>query len=137
MRSDRPRLRARRARVPRQTTEELPFISVMVPVRNEERFIAPTLLQLLEQRYPADRFEVLVADGNSTDATREIVANLQRRHPNLRLLPNPGRWSSSGRNVALQEAEGDLFVLVDGHCEIGSPNYLHEVAEAFQRSGAD
>jgi len=113
-----------------------PFVSVLMPVRNEERFIAPTLLQLLEQRYNPDCFEVLVADGGSTDATREIVANLQRQYRNLHLLANPGGWSSSGRNVALGSARGELVVLVDGHCEIDNPDYLAELADAFRRSGA-
>src|SRR5207253_1730761 len=77
-----------------------PFVSVVVPVRNEAAFIRDTLLQLLTQDYPADRFEVLVADGRSTDATRAVVAELQTRWPNLRLLDNPRLWSSAGRNAA-------------------------------------
>src|SRR6516162_637757 len=84
----------------------LPFLSVIVPVRNEARFIGDTLRQLLGQRYDADRFEVLVADGESTDATRAVVADLQRRHPNLRLLSNLHRWSSAGRNAAIRAARG-------------------------------
>jgi succinoglycan biosynthesis protein ExoA len=114
-----------------------PFLSIVVPVLNEERAIAPTLRQLLEQSYPADRFEVLVADGGSTDATREIVANLQRKYSNLRLLDNPGRWSSAGRNVAVRAARGDIVILVDGHCDLANPDYLWEMALAFERSGAD
>jgi succinoglycan biosynthesis protein ExoA len=114
-----------------------PLISVIVPVRNEERFLGDTLRQLLEQDYPPDRFEVLVADGASTDGTRDVVALWQRRHANLRLLDNPRRWSSAGRNAAVRAARGDVVVLVDGHCELDGPGYLREVASAFARSGAD
>jgi polysaccharide deacetylase family protein (PEP-CTERM system associated) len=114
-----------------------PFISVVVPVRNEERFIADTLLQLLRQEYDRGRFEVLVADGGSTDGTRTVVAALQTDHPNLLLLDNPRRWSSAGRNVAVRAARGDLVVLVDGHCELDNPRYLADLADAFRRSGAD
>src|SRR5687768_15128787 len=85
---------------PREATAALPMISVIVPVRNEGRFIAGTLEQLLAQDYPAERFEVLVADGDSTDDTRAIVTACASRHANLRLLDNPKRWSSAGRNVA-------------------------------------
>jgi succinoglycan biosynthesis protein ExoA len=116
---------------------ELPFLSVIVPVRNEERFLAATLGQVLCQDYPAERFEVLVADGRSTDRTREIVAELQRQHPNLRLLDNPGRLSSAGRNVAVRAARGELVLLIDGHCELDGPGHLRAVANAFARSGAD
>jgi succinoglycan biosynthesis protein ExoA len=114
-----------------------PFLSVIVPVRNEEAFIAETLQQLFRQLYPPDRFEVLVADGGSTDSTRTIVAALATGHPNLRLLDNPGGWSSAGRNAALRQALGDLVVLVDGHCDLDNPCYLAEVVGAFRRSGAD
>jgi succinoglycan biosynthesis protein ExoA len=114
-----------------------PFVSVIVPVRNECPFIAATLEHQLSQDYPIDRFEILVADGGSTDDTRDIVAALSWRHPNLRLLDNPGRWSSSGRNVAVQAARGEIVLLIDGHCNIDNPRYLADLADAFDRSGAD
>src|SRR5262245_44184627 len=80
----------------------LPFISVVMPVRNEAAFIRGTLYQLLEQDYDPDRFEILVADGRSTDGTAGIVHELMCRHPNIRLLDNPGIWSSAGRNRAIR-----------------------------------
>jgi succinoglycan biosynthesis protein ExoA len=115
----------------------LPFISVIVPVRNEARFIRKTLGQLLSQDYDPDRFEVIVADGQSTDGTAEVVRDLAERHANLRLLANPKRWSSAGRNLAIRSARGDLVVIVDGHCELDDAHYLGNLAEAFARSGAD
>jgi succinoglycan biosynthesis protein ExoA len=116
---------------------EVPFVSVIVPVRNEAAFLGQTLGQLLSQRYDPNRFEILVADGESTDQTREVVEALQEEYPNLRLLRNPQRWSSAGRNAAVRAARGDLIVLVDGHCELEGPNYLADLVEAFRRSGAD
>jgi cellulose synthase/poly-beta-1,6-N-acetylglucosamine synthase-like glycosyltransferase len=115
----------------------LPFVSVIVPVRNEAAFIRDTLEQLLNQDYPRDRYEVLVADGQSDDATPELVGWMAARNANLRLLDNPGRLSSAGRNRAIRAARGDIVLLVDGHCDLGSRRYLREVAEAFARSGAD
>jgi succinoglycan biosynthesis protein ExoA len=115
----------------------LPFISVIVPVRNEAAFITGTLDQLLFQDYPANRFEILVADGGSTDDTRTIVTHLAKEHPYLRLLNNPNGWSSSGRNVAVRAARGDVILLVDGHCEIDNPRYLQNLADAFSHSGAE
>jgi succinoglycan biosynthesis protein ExoA len=115
----------------------LPFISVVVPVRNEAAHLEATLTQLLEQDYPRGRFEVLVADGRSTDATPEIVRLLQFLHPNLRLLDNPGRLSSAGRNRAIEAARGDVVVVIDGHCDLQNRHYLRDLADAFARSGAD
>lgn len=114
-----------------------PFISVLVPVRNEEAFIKKTLTQLLAQHYDPERFEVIVADGQSTDATCEIVREYQLDHPNLFLHINPKCWSSAGRNVAVQASRGDLLVVVDGHCDLANANYLADLAEAFRTSGAD
>lgn len=122
---------------PRIETKQIPFISVIVPVRNEGVCIARTLTQLLTQDYPRDRFEVLVADGQSDDDTRDVVREFGRQYPNVRLLDNPRCWSSAGRNVAAKAARGDVVLLVDGHCEIDHPRYLANLADAFDRSGAD
>src|SRR5579885_3466732 len=116
---------------------EMPFVSVIVPVRNEARFIRNTLAALLSQDYDPERFEVLVADGRSTDGTPEIVRQLAADHPNLRLIDNPRRLSSAGRNAALRASRGDILVVVDGHCQIDGPAHLRDLADAFARSGAD
>ena len=114
-----------------------PFVSVIVPVRNEAAFVRHTLEQLLVQDYDPQRFEILVADGRSEDTTREIVRAMQERHANLRLLDNPRCLSSAGRNVGIRAGRGDILVVVDGHCELDNPNYLRDLAEAFERSGAE
>jgi succinoglycan biosynthesis protein ExoA len=118
-------------------TTQLPFVSVIVPVRNEAAFLNRTLGQLLGQAYDPSRFEILVVDGCSTDGTRVVVRGLAAQAPNLRLLDNPRRWSSAGRNVGVRAARGDLVVIVDGHCDLDGSHYLHEVVAAFRRSGAD
>ncbi|MEW5746931.1 MAG: glycosyltransferase family 2 protein [Nitrospirota bacterium] len=114
-----------------------PFITVVVPVRNEARFIADTLLQLLRQDYPRDRFEIIVADGMSNDGTREIVFNLAREYPMLRLIPNRKRFSGAGRNIGFEHGKGDIFVVVDGHCHIDHNGYFTAIVESFAKSGAD
>ncbi|EPR37239.1 glycosyltransferase-like protein [Desulfovibrio sp. X2] len=116
--------------------EMLPFISVVMPVRNEARFIAETLTQLLGQDYPANRFEILVVDGFSDDGTRETVSRIASRHPQVRLLDNPGRLSSAGRNVGFRTGQGDIFLVVDGHCHIPTDRLLRNVAACFAHSGA-
>jgi succinoglycan biosynthesis protein ExoA len=114
-----------------------PFLSVIVPVRNEAAFIGHTLEQLLRQDYPTDRFEILVADGSSTDATRAVVAEFAAVHANVRLIDNPRRWSSAGRNAAFRASRGDVLVVIDGHCELDNRRYLADLADAFATSGAD
>ena len=114
-----------------------PRISVIVPVRNEAGHLRRTLDGLTAQRFPAHDAEILVVDGDSEDGTAAIVREYQRRHGNIALFANPRRLSSAARNIAVRAARGDLLVLVDGHCDIQNPDYLRNVAEAFDRSDAD
>jgi succinoglycan biosynthesis protein ExoA len=102
---------------------ELPFVSVVMPVRNEAAYIERALAAVFAQDYPADRLEVLVADGMSTDGTRERVAAAAKARPNLRLLDSPGRTAPCNLNVGVREARGSVIVRVDGHCEI-APGYV-------------
>lgn len=99
-----------------------PFISVIMPIRNESAFIRESLGAVLGQDYPADKMEVLVVDGMSTDDTRDIVAELARTHLNLRLLDNPKHIVPTAMNIALRAVRGEVVVRVDGHCVI-APDY--------------
>jgi cellulose synthase/poly-beta-1,6-N-acetylglucosamine synthase-like glycosyltransferase len=96
----------------------LPTVTVVMPVRNERAYIARSLNAVLEQDYPSDRVEIVVADGMSTDGTREYVQSLQATHPNLRLIDNPGRTAPKALNLAIAASTGEIVVRVDGHCEI-------------------
>lgn len=119
-------------------SEARPFVSVIMPIRNEADFIARSLGAVLAQDYPADRMEVLIADGMSADDTRAIVQQLAAQHPHLqaRLIDNPGRIVPTGFNAALAEARGDVIVRVDGHTVV-APNYVRECVSALERSQAD
>lgn len=114
-----------------------PFITVIVPVRNEERFLSATLHPLLFQEYRSDRYEILVVDGQSTDNTVAVVRRLQSEFPQLQLHYNPRRLSSAARNIGIRRARGDFVVIVDGHCELRNRHYLRDLACAFQQTGAD
>lgn len=116
----------------------LPQISVVIPVRNEGANIGAVLQDLLRQNYPADRFEIIVVDGNSTDETREVVEEFQKRSiTKILLLANPVQVSSAGRNMGVRASHGDLIIFVDGHCHIASCNLLQDAAELFEFTGAD
>lgn len=110
-----------------------PFITVIVPVRNEERFLEATLRALHRQRYAMDCFEVLVVDGQSQDDTVGVVRRFQGEFANLRLLFNPQRLSSAARNIGARNARGDYVVVIDGHCELHNRDYLQQLADVFER----
>lgn len=100
-----------------------PFVTVIMPVRNEGAYISRSLPAVIGQDYPAERLEIIVADGMSSDDTRQIVNSFRRNHDNIALIDNPGMIVPTGMNLAIEKARGDVIVRVDGHCEI-APDYI-------------
>ena len=113
-----------------------PFVSVLMPIRNEADFIARSLGAVLAQDYPTERLEVIVADGMSTDATREVVRSIGTQHPNVRLIDNPGQIVPTGLNAAIAQARGEILVRVDGHCEIAR-DYVRRCVDRLIHGEAD
>jgi succinoglycan biosynthesis protein ExoA len=115
-----------------------PSVSLILPVRNEAVYIQRGLFSILAQDYPADRMEILIADGMSTDNTRRIVNDFAALHPQLQfhILDNPGKIVPTGINIALRQAEGEVIIRVDGHTVI-APDYVRQCVETLQRSNAD
>ena len=104
----------------RKLMQKTPFVSVLMPVRNEASFIERSVGAVLAQDYPRDRIEVIIADGLSDDGTRKVIEALRLQNPNLRLIDNPGKIVSTGLNAALRAAKGEIIIRVDGHCEVAS-----------------
>src|SRR3990170_1642748 len=117
--------------------EPLPFVSVIVPMRNEERYIGECLSSLAGQDYPHDRFEVLVVDGGSKDGSRDVVDPFLRNGAvEVRLLENPHRTTARGLNVGIAEARGEVIARIDAHAAPHT-SFLSECVAALRASGAD
>lgn len=115
---------------------KFPLVTLIMPIRNESGFIEKSLGSVLAQDYPADRLEIIVVDGMSTDGTREIVQSFQREYPIITIIDNPGKIVPKGINAALKSAKGDVIVRVDGHCEI-FPDYVRQCVRHLLDSKAD
>lgn len=117
------------------TPEPVPFVSVIMPVRNEEVFICRSLGAVLAQDYPADWLEVLVVDGRSDDQTVPIVQGMVAHDSRVRLLVNPGRIQARAMNIGLAAARGEVIVRVDGHTVI-APDYVSRCVDHLYQTGA-
>jgi succinoglycan biosynthesis protein ExoA len=125
-----------RGHAPAQDRPERPLVSLLISMRNEEQHIARCLESILRQDYPADRLEVLVMDGRSTDRSREIVARLFEGRPHCRLLDNPGVIQSLGWNLGIAGSSGAVIGIVSAHCVLG-PGYVSAAVETLRRTGAE
>ncbi len=94
------------------------MVSILVPCRNEASFIQACIESILFSDYPADRMELLVLDGMSTDGTRENVRTAERNDPRIRLLDNPKRVVGPAMNLGIQAAKGEVILRVDGHATV-------------------
>ena len=116
--------------------DNLPMVSVIAPCRNEARFIENTLNSILQGDYPADRMELLVVDGMSTDGTREIVQKMAAKNTRIKLLDNPARIQATAMNIGIKAAHGEYIVRIDCHSTF-SPDYITKCIEVARRTGAD
>ena len=122
--------------ISRETPSDSAFVSVVLPVFDEERHIEACLDSVLGQDYPSDRYEVIVADGGSTDRTRDIVGAIARRDPRVCLIDNPGRMQAAGLNRAILASCGDVIARQDGHAE-WAPDHLRRSVALLRSTGAD
>lgn len=110
-------------------------ISVLVPVLNEERHIRETVAAMQAQRFDGT-VELLFADGGSEDRTREILLELAREDPRIRVLDNPRRRTASGLNVCLREARGEYVARMDAHTYYAD-RYLAAGVERLRRGDTE
>lgn len=119
-----------------QNVSALPFVSIIIPCRNEEKFIAECLESILENDYPKDRMEIFVIDGKSADNTRLIVQKMAEQYPFIRIIENHKRVTPAALNIGIKEAKGDLIIRMDAHSKY-KKNYISACVSYSQRYNAD
>lgn len=113
-----------------------PVVSVVVPCRNEKDHIRACVRTLLAQELPEGGVELIIADGMSTDGTREILEQAADQSPSLRVVDNPGRIVSTGLNQAIIAARGSIIIRADAHTGY-APDYIRQCVAVLHESGAD
>lgn len=114
---------------------ERPLVSVVIPCLNEERYIVALLDALGAQDYGPDGIEVLVADGGSTDATRQLVRDYRSPFARLELVDNPKRITVGGLNAGMDAARGDCWIIIGAHSSV-RPDFVRQSVDALKRTGA-
>lgn len=112
-----------------------PTVSIIIPMRNEEKYIGKCLDSIFANNFPRDHYEILIADGESSDRSREVVLRQAERFPNLRLLQNPQKIVPTGLNEAIRQSRGRYVIRMDAHTEY-PPNYIQNCVAELERTGA-
>jgi glycosyltransferase involved in cell wall biosynthesis len=113
-----------------------PLVTVVVACRDNESQIERCIRSVQAQSWPADRLEILVADGMSVDATREILGRLAQDDPRIRLIDNAAGVPAAGLNECIRRARGDVVVRVDVDGE-RAHNFVERCVDVLYQSGAD
>ena len=108
-------------------------VSVVIPCYNEERFISAALRNLADQ-FAAERYEIIVVDGMSTDNTRAVIADFVRERPDVRVrvIDNPARNIPSALNLGIAAAAGNIIARLDAHA-VASAGYVRRCVEVLRQ----
>lgn len=112
------------------------MISVVVPCLNEAGNIERCLRALLTQRHLTEPLEVIVADGGSTDGTRDILLRLAQSDARIRVVDNPKKIAAAGLNAAIQASRGNIILRMDAHTQCAQ-DYIVRCVDTLQQTGAD
>ena len=94
---------------------EYPLVSIIIPCRNEQDFIADCLDSVITQDYPKDKLEALVIDGMSEDRTRGIVDEYAKPYPSIRILDNQKKITPSALNIGIKYSKGEIIAIIGSH----------------------
>jgi succinoglycan biosynthesis protein ExoA len=119
-----------------KSISEIPFVSVILPVRNEAKTIEDTLESISKQDYPEDKIEIIIADGCSDDNTVQKVHDFCTKKANIQIVNNSGEIVSTGLNVAIRMTKGEIIIRVDGHTRI-EKDYVKKCVDCLEEYRAD
>ncbi len=111
-----------------------PSVTIGIPVLNEEKHIEGVINTFLNTKYPY-LVEILIADGGSSDKTRDKVREISEKDSRVKLVDNPERYQSFALNKMIDLAKGEVFLRADGHC-IYAEDYIEQCVAALTETDA-
>lgn len=115
---------------------QLPTVSIVIPCRNEGRFIANCLNSVLHNGYPTDKLEIIVIDGMSDDDTRSIIRQYCDQNTLIKIVDNPRKVTPFALNIGIRAASGEIIMRLDAHT-ICEKDYIFRCIEALNKYDAD
>ena len=113
------------------------FISVVMPIYNEEKYIENCIDSLLLQDYPQECMEWIFVDGMSSDRTRELIEAYIEKHPKLiKILSNPNKTVPYAMNIGIKEARGKYIIRLDAHADYNT-DYISKCVYYLDTTDAD
>lgn len=111
-------------------------VSVIIPCRNEEKFINKCLDSIIDNEYPKDRFEILVVDGMSEDGTRDIIKKFSQKYSFINLLDNHKKIVPTALNIGIHFAKGDIIIRMDAH-NVYEKHYILKCVQYIRKYSVD
>lgn len=112
------------------------FVSIIIPCRNEERFIENCINSLLNQTYPKEWMEIIAVDGFSEDRTRRIIKIYSGKYPFVRLLDNPKKYNPFALNIGIKSSKGDIIMVASGHARYEN-DFIEKCVGFLEKNDAD
>jgi glycosyltransferase involved in cell wall biosynthesis len=112
------------------------FVSIIIPCRNEQDFIADCLDSVVAQDFLKENLEVLIVDGMSEDKTGEIIKEYAEKYDFVKPLNNPNKFTPYGLNIGIKAAKGDVVIRMDAHARY-KDTYISQCVSYLDKSGAD
>jgi len=113
-----------------------PLISILIPCRNEGKFIGRCLDSIIVQNYPKEKLEVLIVDGMSEDETRKILKSYIQKLPYLKLQDNPKKITPTALNIGIEKSKGNFILRMDAHSEC-EKDYISKCLKYMKEFNAD
>lgn len=95
-------------------------VAIIIPTLNEERFISRCLNSIIKQTYEFEKMDVMIIDGGSNDKTKDIVAEYQKSHQNIRFIENKKKIQSVAFNIGIKNSTAPYIIRLDAHAEYDS-----------------
>lgn len=117
-------------------TNNLPFVSIVIPCRNEEKLIKNCLDSIIANDYPKEKMEVFIIDGMSEDKTRGIVKNYSEQYSFINILENPKKITPCAFNIGIKNAKGEIIMFGGAHA-VYEKEYISKCVRYLKEYNAD